>query len=242
MYVADCSVKGYYKISMTVLNTVRHSFIGCFGSLFFLLILSAVPSAAEERPLAVTFSAGSIGGGGAFLLGRTGGDAFINGSLFDMYIEQPVSRFGLVLSPFEFSAALNHSYSGYSFINAAIYHESIKFGDNSFIGPYAKIRCLDFRSSQPVYEVGFRLVVRTEAVFTVNDKAVGFFSPFLIKFIGVDTGVRYTDHSPELFTNVSVDLASLVPLILMCASGHGHDEIKKNNVPAANAAYYTAGR
>jgi hypothetical protein len=180
-----------------------------FCVLFFLCV-----SFLSANPFDISFSIGSIGGGGNLSLNEKSDRGFLDGSIFDVYLLHKPSFIGLEISPICFSISTDADFSSFTFVNASLYHQTIRFTQDSYIGPYAKIHWIDLLNDMFMYEAGFRFVLRNEMEVDFFSKAVKYSRPFLFKYVEVHTGFQSANNSYSFVLGIKTDISFLLPLTM----------------------------
>ena len=173
-------------------------------------IVFALVSTTAKAVETLTFSSGSIGG--AFGYTKNQPTIFLDGSLLDVRLDFDVG-IGTEMKLFKYY--ITESDSGFSFINAEVYYQAVRFYRQSWFGPFIRVNWLDFMQNQIAVSTGLRMNVSGSLNTKFYGAPIRFTPPLIFKYVDLELGYMYRNQMHFIYTAVSVDLSSIVALLIM---------------------------
>lgn len=184
-------------------------------------IVFALVSTTAKAVETLTFSSGSIGGAFGYTKNRP--TIFLDGSLLDVRLdfdvgigtEMKLFKYYITESDSSFSFIITESDSGFSFINAEVYYQAVRFYRQSWFGPFIRVNWLDFMRNQIAVSTGLRMNVSGSLNTKFYGAPIRFTPPLIFKYVDLELGYMYRNQMHFIYTAVSVDLSSIVALLIM---------------------------
>jgi hypothetical protein len=184
-----------------------------------------------EDTLDIVWNLSNLGFGGYY-----GGSSLLpgTGSVFNIYFEDSVSKFGIKISPFTFFNSGNQIAGGgltgasLSFLNLDLYWNPLfSVSGNGIFGPFISLNYLTYNRRESNFwtnvsaAAGWRLTLMTElskdhwGILGKDSVGLGGYHNTLV---GIDAGYRYLNGDHYLYFEIGTDLVNIVYAATIAAS------------------------